>query len=186
MVRFNTEKCLQRKFSLLPSTSHQTRGCDQQLYLYQPISGGNGLTQETTANLEHEVQSLPISNNSAIYETIISSYQSVTVATNTPLCCNFSVPNASTSIQHIPVNAFNNVARAVGNLPIISSQYSGYTFHAILTETHAILFCRKQKLLLNSKYSNPAAVDNPFSGHSAVISQANVPLMYQWYLQTPM
>ena len=126
------------------------------------------------------MQSLPISNNSAIYESIISSYPPATVATNTLLCCNFSVPNASTSIQHIPVNAFNNVGRAVGNLPIISSQYSGYTLQANLSETHANLFCRKQNLLLHSKYSNAAAVDNPFSGHSAVISQANVPLMSQW------
>ena len=104
----------------------------------------------------------------------------VTAATNTPVCCYFSVPHLSPSIQHIPVNNFNNDSRVVGNMPAISNQYSGYILYAIVSQPPANLICRNQNLLSHNVYSNPASVNNPFSRQSSVISQPNLPLMSKW------
>ena len=167
------------------SLPNQTFDCDQQCYPYQPtvsFSDGDGIKHAVSTKLEHETQSLLISNNATLCENNTSSFfnPAVTAATNTPVCCYFSVPHPSSSIQHIPVNNSNNDSRVVGNMPAISNQYSGYTPHAILSQTPANLMCRNQNLLSHNVYSNPASVSNPFSGQSAVISQPNVPLMSQW------
>ena len=52
--------------------------------------------------------------------------------------------------------------------------------HVIVSQPPANLICRNQNLLSHNVYSNPASVNNPFSGHSAVISQPNLPVMSQW------
>ena len=104
--------------------------CDEQCYPYQPtVSFSDGIKHAVSTNPEHETQSLPISNNATLCENNTSSFcnPAVTGATNTPVCCYFSVPHSSSSIQHIPVNNFNNDSRVVGNMPAISNQYSGYT-----------------------------------------------------------
>ena len=168
-----------------PSLLNQTLDCDQQCYPYQPtvsFRDGNGIKHAVSTNPEHETQSLPISNNAALCENNTSSFfnPAVTAATNTPVCCYFSVAHSSSSIQPIPVNNFNNDSRIVGNMPAISNQYSGYTPFAILSQIPANLICRNQNLLSHNVYNNPASVNNPFSGQSAVISQPNVPLMFQW------
>ena len=160
------------------SLPNQTFGCDQQCY--QPtvsFSDGDGIKHAVSTNPEHETQSLLISNNATLCENNNTSLfnPAVTAATNTPVCCYFSVPHPSSSIQHIPVNNFNNDSRVVGNMPANSNQYSGYTPHAILSQTPAILICRNQNLLSHNVYSNPASVNNPFSGQSAVINQRKMP-----------
>ena len=108
------------------SLPNQTFGCDQQCYPYQPtVSFSDGIKHAVSTNPEHETQSLLISlcenNNTSLFN------PAVTAATNTPICCYFSVPHPSSSIQHIPINNFNNDSRVVGNMPAISNQYSGYT-----------------------------------------------------------
>ena len=110
-----------------PLSPSQTLGCDLQGYLNQltvPFSDGNGTKHAVSTNPEHETQSLPISNNAAPNETNTLSFYilALTAATITLVCCYFSVPHPSTSIQHISVNNFSNKSRAVGNLPSISSQ----------------------------------------------------------------
>ena len=167
------------------SLPNQTFDCDQQCYPYQPtvsFSDGDGIKHAVSTNPEHETQSLLISNNATLCENNTSSFfnPAGTAATNTPVCCYFSVHHPSSSIQYIPVNNFNNDSRVVGNMPAISNQYSGYNTHAILSQPLANLICRNQNLLSHNMYSNPASVNNPFSGQSAVISQPNVPLMSQW------
>ena len=167
------------------SLPNRTFDCDQQCYHYQPtvsFSDGDGIKHAVSTNPEHETQSLLISNNATRCENNTSSFfnPAGTAATNTPVCCYFSVPHPSSSIQHIPVNNFNNDSRVVGNMPAISNQYSGYIPHAIVSQPPANLICRNQNLLSHNVYSNPASVNNPFSGQSAVISQPNLPLMSQW------
>ena len=115
-----------------PSLPNQTLECDQQCYPYQPtvsLSDGNGIQHAVSTNPEHETQSLPISNNAAFCKNNKSSFfnPALTSATNTPVCCYFFVPHPSSSIQHIPINNYNNDSRVVGNLPAIFNQYSGYT-----------------------------------------------------------
>ena len=159
------------------SLPNQTFACNQQYYPYQPtvsFSDGDGIKHAVSTNPEHEKQSLIILNNATLCETKTSSFfnPAVTAATDTPVCCYFSVPHPSSSIQNIPVNNFNNDSRVVGNMP--TNQYSGYTPHTILSQTPANLICRNQNLLSHNVYSNPASVNNPFSGQSAVISQPNV------------
>ena len=51
---------------------------------------------------------------------------------------------------------------------------------AILSQTTANSFCGNQTLVPHYVYGNPAAVNNPFSGQSAVIGQTNVPPKTQW------
>ena len=90
-----------------PSLPNQNLDCDQQYYPYQPtvsFSDGNGIKHAVSTNPEHEMQSLPVSNNAALCENSTSSFfnPAVTAATNTPVCCYFSVPYNSSSIQHIP------------------------------------------------------------------------------------
>ena len=114
------------------SLPNQTFDCDQQCYPYQPtvyFSDGDGITHVVSTNPEHETQSLLFSNNATLCENNTTSFfnPAVTAATNTPVCCYFSVPHPSSSIQHVPVNNFNNDSRVVGNMPAISNQYSGYT-----------------------------------------------------------
>ena len=114
------------------SLPNQTFDCDQQCCPYQPtvsFSNGDGIKHAVSTNSEHETQSLLISNNATFCENNTSSFfnPAVTAATNTPVCCDFSVPHPSSSIQHIPVNNFNNDSRVVGNMPAISNQYFGYT-----------------------------------------------------------
>ena len=169
------------------SLPNRTFDCAQQCYPYQPtvsFSDGDGIKHAVSTNPEHETQSLLISNNATLCKKNTSSFfnPAGTAATNTPVCCYFSVPHPSSSIQHIPVNNFNNDSRVVGNMPAISNQYSGYTPHAIVSQPPASLICRNQNLLSHNVYSNPASVNNPFSGQSAVISQPNLPLMSQWTL----
>ena len=113
-----------------PSSPEQTLDCDQQCYPYQltlSFSDGNGIKHAVSTNPEHEPQSLPISNNAPLCENHTSSFfnPDVTAATNTPVCCYFSLPHPSSSIEHIPVNNFNNDSRVVGNLP--ANQFSGNT-----------------------------------------------------------
>ena len=151
------------------SLPNQTFDCDQQCYPYQPtvsFSDGDRITHVVSTNPEHETQSLFISNNATLRENNTSSFfnPAVTAATNTPVCCYFSVPHPSSSIQHIPVNNFNNDSPVVGNMPAISNQYSGYTLHAIVSQPPANLICRSQHLLSHNVYSNPVSVSNPFSG----------------------
>ena len=74
-----------------PSTPNQTLDCNQQCYPYQrtvSFSDGNGIKQAVSTNPEHETQSLPLSNNAALYENNASSFfnPAVTAATNTPVC----------------------------------------------------------------------------------------------------
>ena len=114
------------------SLPNQTFDCDQQCYPYQPtvsFSDGDGIKHAVSTNPEHETQSLLISNNATLCKNKTSSFfnPAVTAATSTPVCSYFSVPHPSPSIQHIPVNTFNNDSRVVGNMPAISNQYSGYT-----------------------------------------------------------
>ena len=114
------------------SLPNQTFGCDQLCYPYQPtvsFSDGDGIKHAVSTNPEHETQPLLISNNATLCENNNTSLfnPAVTAATNTPVCCYFSVPHPSSSIHHIPVNNFNNDSRVVGNMPAISNQYSGYT-----------------------------------------------------------
>ena len=112
------------------SLPNQTFACDQQCYPYQPtvsFSDGDGIKHAVSTNPEHETQSLLISNNATLCDNNKLSlfYSAVTAATNTPVCCYFSLPHPSSSIQHIPVNNFNNDSRVVGNMPAIYNQYSG-------------------------------------------------------------
>ena len=114
------------------SLPNQTFGCKQQCYTYQPtvsFSDGDGIKHAVSTNPEQETQSLLISNNATFCEnsnTLLFN-PTVTAATNTPVCCYLSVPHPLSSIQHIPVNNFNNDSRVLGNMPAISNQYSGYT-----------------------------------------------------------
>ena len=112
------------------SLPNQTFACDQQCYPYQPtvsFSDGDGIKHAVSTNPEHETQSLLISNNATLCDNNKLSlfYSAVTAATKTPVCCYFSLPHPSSSIQHIPVNNFNNDSRVVGNMPAIYNQYSG-------------------------------------------------------------
>ena len=97
----------------------------------QPSPSAMAMESSTlsTTNPEHETQSLPILINAALCENNTWSFlnPAVTAATNSSVYCYFSVPHPSSSIQHIPVNKFNNDSRVVGNMPAISNQYSGYT-----------------------------------------------------------
>ena len=127
------------------SLPNLTFDCDQQSYPYQPtvsFSDGDGIKHAVSTNPEHETQSLLISNNATLCENDTSSFLNPagTAAINTPVCCYFSVHHPSSSIQHIPVNNFNNDSRVVGNMPAISNQYSGYTPHDIVSQPPANLF----------------------------------------------
>ena len=130
------------------SLPNQTFDCDKQCYPYQPtvsFSDCDGIKHAVSINPEHETQSLLIiSNNATLCENNTSSFfnPAGTAATNTPVCCFFSVPHPSSSIQHIPVNNFNNDSRVVGNMPVISNHYSGYNPHAIVSQPPANLICR--------------------------------------------
>ena len=155
------------------SLPNQTLDCEQQSYPYQPtvsFSDSNGIKHAVSTNPEHETQSLPFSNNTAYCENNTSSFfnPAVTAATNNPVCCYFSVLHPSSSILELletcPLSPINTLD----------------TPHAILSQTPANLICRNQNLLSHNMYSNPASVNNPFSGQSAVISQPNVSLMSQW------
>ena len=167
------------------SVPNQTFDCDQQCYPYQPtvsFSNGDGIKHAVSTSPEHETQSLLISNNATLCENNTSSFFSPagTAATNTPICCYFSIPHPPSSIQHIPVNNFNNDSRVVGKMPANSNQYSGDTPHAIVSQPPANLICSNQNLLSHNVYSNPASVNKPLSGQSAVISQPNLRLMSKW------
>ena len=114
------------------SLPNQTFDFDQQCYPYQPtvsFSNGDGIKHAVSTKPEHETQLLLISNNATLCEnnTLSIFNPAETAVTNTPVCCYFSVPHPSSSIQHIPVNNFNNDYRVVGNMPANSNQYSGYT-----------------------------------------------------------
>ena len=90
--------------SPLSLSPNQTLACDQQGYFNQPtvsLSDGNGINQIVSTNPEHKMQSVPNSNNAALYDTNTSSIfnLAVTVATITPVSFDFHTTYPSQQLQ---------------------------------------------------------------------------------------
>ena len=104
------------------SLPNRTFDCDQQCYPYQPtvsFSDGDGIKHAVSTNPEDETQSLLISNNATLCENNASSFfnPAGTAATNTPVCCYFSVPHPSSSIQHIPSTTSITIPKLLETCP---------------------------------------------------------------------